>query len=1333
MTQNAIKEECSASPAQNGGSGKDAVAGYEYQIDVSVWLALDLVLASKLAQQIVLEPASQEDLEADLAEYEPGSVTGTLAVGGYRLVVQAKLRSGDAWTVKGVLALLKHGSDRRQPAIERLADPQARYLLVTSAALNGKARGLAVQRVGAWPADGKTPSLIRRALPPNGVGRVAVMGNQDSERLDWRIRQLLTDSFRIPTSQWRQCHQALREQARQRISGAADGSWHRADLEAVIRVYQGYVASSPELDAYVYPSQWGRLEAAMAERHAVLIVGQSGTGKTMAAKKLYEKLAEAIPGLAYVAITHGPQQLATDRTTGPVFYEIEDPWGRYDFDPSSRPWNEELSRHLGTASATRLIVATSRLDVARASQSLDSVRRWVVQLEAEHYGPPERVRLYQSRIRALPRELQGIASQAEEKVLSKLTTPLEIQKFFDALPTLDREITKYKDRFITLAIEQAHRNSIERTVREQIGQRRSVRAAAALWGLLKANGKLSRRGLPAIEDALMSRDREQAEAISPLIDFFVAARNLRQAQDTVTYYHPRVEAGIEQALKQERPAVRNALHHLIDALVAGDGATPDWGARTAARILAGLQRLPGNLRPTLSAGAQAGIDTWLLAAFNATDKEPEAHLRLAEAAGSSASTISELARYLFHQTDNTFSGMLFWGPPERDEAWFARLQADKATSPILDAFVRDVLPGIRFHYPMDFHRHLQVLAPDLRDAFLQAANQIVHYGVVDTDDAIAAGALEDIDAFEAIIDTAIVVLTPSPEEQERNEAQYLAIVNGEYNEDYAEYLGNDDSGHTAQEFISAYVRRARATNDWHRLADHRHRDRLLFAWLREMINQASDSPVDAIELAAAFDAALGGDHEDLAWRLAQRHWDTTYLSKLLERIHNGNAGQDARCAALACLVEHAPEALTSALKVIQESQDQRRATGIALELGELLHRQSTYKMVGDVKPRSVDHILPNLPAALAEIAVAVAAIKADQPPLLSQDALGVLVNAADGDLPLRRFRVAVDSHVPLPVEDDIRWLLEHADEDTDAASALDAAARRGITDLVQASLHHRFARVSAHALNQVSASLPSPLPIPLLEMVSAKSHYVREALVAALDAKPHPNHLPTLLQLAQDTWSADSMYYGDNRHFPIARAAASAISKLEALTSDAREELCAIALETADLQLQLDLFRLVALRTDDSFRARLFHLVATAPSSVAQAAALALLGALQHVTPDLAAAVTPALLTQAEPYTAARLALLLACRGEMERVVETCSLVAAHLDRRALVVLVIWVMKDRDPSTASRLAALLPLGHAAIAKALGAATRELIDTDLADLGDPMIVAEVLTFIGKQGQ
>jgi hypothetical protein len=55
-----------------GGSGRHSIAGYEYQIDVSVWLALDLVLANRLTHELILEPASEEDIEAELAADEPG-------------------------------------------------------------------------------------------------------------------------------------------------------------------------------------------------------------------------------------------------------------------------------------------------------------------------------------------------------------------------------------------------------------------------------------------------------------------------------------------------------------------------------------------------------------------------------------------------------------------------------------------------------------------------------------------------------------------------------------------------------------------------------------------------------------------------------------------------------------------------------------------------------------------------------------------------------------------------------------------------------------------------------------------------------------------------------------------------------------------------------------------------------------------------------------------------------------------------------------------------------------------------------------------------------------
>lgn len=153
---------------KSGGAGRDGLAGYEYQIDVSVWLALDLLLANKQAHELILEPASQEDLEGELEESEPGRVIGELQVKNYRLVVQAKLRTGDAWNVAGIKALLAYGSEKRISAAKRLADPKVRYLLVTSAALNGKATGLRVRNPGAWPKPSEMPASVVSALP-NGA------------------------------------------------------------------------------------------------------------------------------------------------------------------------------------------------------------------------------------------------------------------------------------------------------------------------------------------------------------------------------------------------------------------------------------------------------------------------------------------------------------------------------------------------------------------------------------------------------------------------------------------------------------------------------------------------------------------------------------------------------------------------------------------------------------------------------------------------------------------------------------------------------------------------------------------------------------------------------------------------------------------------------------------------------------------------------------------------------------------------------------------------------------------------------------------------------------
>src|SRR5690606_33913390 len=138
------------------------------------------------------------------AETEPGRLTSTAHLDGYRLIVQAKLRSGDAWTVAGFKALLQHG-EARPSAANRLEDPKARYLLVTTAGLNGGTKGLRVRRPGNWPRPVDMPSSIKIALPSGSAGRVAIIGNEDEERLATDIKTLLTESFRVPNARLEEC------------------------------------------------------------------------------------------------------------------------------------------------------------------------------------------------------------------------------------------------------------------------------------------------------------------------------------------------------------------------------------------------------------------------------------------------------------------------------------------------------------------------------------------------------------------------------------------------------------------------------------------------------------------------------------------------------------------------------------------------------------------------------------------------------------------------------------------------------------------------------------------------------------------------------------------------------------------------------------------------------------------------------------------------------------------------------------------------------------------------------------------------------------------------
>src|SRR2546426_2264476 len=131
-------------------------SGYEYQILVSGWLALDLIVARAWCEAIEIEPASQEDIAVDL-HVGPDSASSTVSVlpEPGPVEIQIKTRSG-TWTDAALTALLetpeKRGASGPHPrprALDRLrAEPRLRYVLVTNAQAAGDARRFLVESVG---------------------------------------------------------------------------------------------------------------------------------------------------------------------------------------------------------------------------------------------------------------------------------------------------------------------------------------------------------------------------------------------------------------------------------------------------------------------------------------------------------------------------------------------------------------------------------------------------------------------------------------------------------------------------------------------------------------------------------------------------------------------------------------------------------------------------------------------------------------------------------------------------------------------------------------------------------------------------------------------------------------------------------------------------------------------------------------------------------------------------------------------------------------------------------------------------------------------------------
>lgn len=1312
-----MTEPATPAPAPTDDTGAAAaLAGYDFQLDVSILAALRILFVTKSASRITLEPANADDIEVELEEDDPGQVeTQAQLSGATRLIMQVKLRGGDPWSLAAFERLLKHGK-RRTPAKDHLTDPNVRYLLITNADVSGVARSLLVNDFEEWPEQDDFPASLRDILPDDSEGRVAIYASLVPKLLRYEIEHILTAILRVPKDRQGPCLAALREEAKARMRGTSPGVWAYNDLLGTIRGHGGFLASVAELDAFVEPTNFPDMIRQLEKKNAVVIAGSSGTGKTLTARALCDQARKRNGALEVVVVNPNsdPSSIRQIVQTGPKLFYVEDPWGQNSLRTGAETWTEQLPRMLRDAHLDNQFVVTSRSDMLRDAQAVDGLAPWSIELEPDSYLNGRLDQIYDKRMDLLPPDLQSKALSFRKNVLGELEKPLELDLFFANI-LAGRGEGENDSEWLHRLVGLAHRDAVEGVVDRYLTHADKNGHSAVIWGVLAARGSIDRTQLLALMRSLRFVALDLANGLDKLIDTMIAARHLRQPTTSVAFAHPSVRAGFEKHLKHEWFRYEPIFSAVLNALTTLSQPHVDWGMETAARLIDEGRRLLAGIEGgaftfDVPATAQSGIDSWLEAALVDPNADFPKLLQLASDVGSTTSNPSELARWLLTSVQR--GGAFFidrWEAPHFTDDWYHRISVDPHSFLIAERFVREQLAYEYGSYGKGFPIALDRIATGLESAYLHAARQLVGMGHGPNIEAVMTGALRDLTAFAAVFEETLDDLA-------RNDAKCVEIIerlraidDGECDYWQEEYYasGNDDEGYASSVIASLYIEAVRDSGDWKALAENSRAAAFGNYWARAIRDTNDGDPPSPEELAAMFAAAQAGGHEDSAWDALRNHWHPDFRETLKRAISAGITDQSNSCAAMACaisvdqtlLAEAFNSSLTCASRIAflcdvigaRNRHSRNQKAGLPYLIEEL---DLPYREIGRALLRGASRAIPLGPQAVERLQQA--AVVA--PPRILIKIVPLLMEA--GDAPTAPIR---------------RWLKETTDKDL-AEAAASAAVAIEDCETITLALQHPRASARVVALEFLVARTNPPLPANILALSTDAGHRVRRALVLALTAKPHSAHLPILLRMTGDTWSNADPSYNEADSYPIARAAVAALADYAPLPDEISEQLIKLATTTSDRGLGQECMRVAACHGSPATRMKLQAMISGRELGRLRLDALDALVFADTIEPEVLKPFTAERILNLDHAPAASAIVLVCVHAPVEVAVALCERMAHSNADRSLAVLGAYFLHDRDPGAAHKILELLAEGHPA--RQLFADDGELLPASVLDgLGD----------------
>ncbi|MUO31005.1 hypothetical protein [Agrobacterium vitis] len=931
--------------SEEDGGGNPSYAAYEYQIEASAWIAVDLLLARRLCNSITIEAKTKEDLEADVEQKFP--TTGLSS--DTRLTIQIKTKSTGAWTSNAFAKVLRGdfirgddgGAPPKGPAprvrpLEMLRGETDRiYLFVTDAAIDPALFPFRVESAGdpstasSLPyrsADNLSEDNDAEAIAP----RISIMAGLAREWIRLRLEKLLRSHAHIAEQFIGPCISALIQDIRERMLARTDGVFSRLQLLQLLERHGGSINPSPTLDRFVEPKALRKIEALLKKENAVIITGPSGTGKTMTADYIEASLLKE-RGYEVVGGEDGPEKVRHAlRKPGVYLFHLKDPFGKTRYLQAARPWASELLSLLKEAGPDKRFLITTRSDVIHESKissnsELDRrlLERYSVSLEATDYSDEARALIYDNHVRCLKGGARRFAVESRKRALSQLLKPFEIDRFVLAIELSD------ENRDLDKLIGQSQVEAIARVVCEQITDSeerlKAVASAAILWALVAGSGAANREMLRPIRRSLRGRDIiVDLESFSELM---VLGNNLRDVRGNLTFTHPQIAKGFLLAMQADANVAEDALTALIGTLVQmddGGAESDDWGVEAVNKFRRQLIDDELGIELVIDRRSSELLDRQLESVLQSEDSGRFANrVRNIALLGSKGSISARFARSLVHESKSgrktkarSYWGH-FWSLSDEDAEMARQFATSELCRFIARRFVSDMLLETSISYRSGLAEYLCAIDPTVSTLALDLILERVS-NPTKTVNNLSAAIWLALSSESPPANTLIDFFLGEARKRgaDLDSEQVRQATQKVLDEGYSEFVLERvmDELFLPSEGLQSCIRWLRKYRP-SELHAHPSRDDILSDWLTVCEEDAKS--VSAAEIDLLFELCVHPAERAGLWKIIGKSGITGYIDRLLVEIAaDWKSGPDLRRARIAALFALTPEFATRIRKSI---------------------------------------------------------------------------------------------------------------------------------------------------------------------------------------------------------------------------------------------------------------------------------------------------------------------------------------------------------------------------------------------------------------------------------